>query len=86
MPYYYPPWLGLALTALVPLGYPAAKVAWVSLDFELLLVTGYLLRNAVAGAPRWFPMVVVPAFAFSIFSALAGQTAPLVLSLIAASS
>ena len=42
MPYYYPPWLGLAFTALVPLGYPAAKVAWISLDFELLLITGHL--------------------------------------------
>ena len=36
------------------------------------------------GIPRRVPMVVVPAFAFSIFSALMGQTAPLVLFLIAA--
>jgi len=86
MPFYYPPWLGLAFTALVPLGHHSAKVVWVALDFELLLVSGYLLRDAAPGAPWWVSVIGVPAFVFSVFSALLGQTSPLVLFLIVASS
>jgi hypothetical protein len=85
MPYYYPPWLGLAVTALVPLGYPAAKIAWVARDFELLLVTGFLLRKSAPGLAGWGPVLCVTAFVFFLFSTLMGQTVPLVLFLINAS-
>jgi hypothetical protein len=78
------PWLGLASTALVPLGDPAARIAWRSLDFERFLLTGSLLRNARAGMPRWNPMIAVAAHLISVFAALMGQMAPLIRCLVTA--
>jgi hypothetical protein len=85
MPYYYPPWFALALGPLVPLGYPLARIGWVALDLELLLISGFLLQRTAPGVPAWVPIVGVPAFAFSVFATLMGQTSPLLLFLIVAS-
>jgi hypothetical protein len=79
LPYYYPPWLGLACTVLVPLGYPTAKAAWFVLNFELLLLSGYHLGHLLKGVPRWIALVAVPCFSFALFSVLIGQTTPLLL-------
>ncbi len=60
LPYYYPPWFAAGCALLVPLGYDGAKVAWFALNLELLLLAGYLLRDAVPGVPRSVPPVAVP--------------------------
>ncbi len=74
LPYYYPPWFAAACALLLPLGYQGAKIAWFFLNLELLLVAGYLLRNAVPGVPRSVPLVAVPIFIFSVISLFVGQT------------
>jgi hypothetical protein len=79
LPYYYPPWLGIACTILLPLGYPTAKSAWLVLNFELLLLSGFHLGRSLKGVPRWIAPVAVPSFSFALFSVLIGQTAPLLL-------
>ena len=85
LPYYNPPSLLAPLCVLlVPLGYPTAKIAWLVLNVELLLLTAYLLRRALKAIPQWIPMIVVPFFAFSLFSALTGQVTSLILFLIVA--
>jgi hypothetical protein len=82
MPYYYPPWLGLACMAFLPLGYPTAKVAWLVLNVEALLLSGYHLGRLLQGVPRWIALVSVPCFAFALVSVLIGQIAPLMFLLI----
>jgi hypothetical protein len=85
LPYFYPPSLLAPLCVLfVPLGYPTAKIAWLVINVELFLLTGYLLRRAVTGVPQWIPMLVVPFFALSIFSVLVGQITSLIFFLVAA--
>jgi hypothetical protein len=83
LPYFYPPWFALACVPLLPLGYPAAKVVFFFLNIELALLTGYLLRDTVRGAPRWLSVAFVSLFIFTIVSALLGQTALVILFLIA---
>jgi hypothetical protein len=82
LPYFYPPWFALAFIPLLPLGYPAAKVVFFFLNIELALLSGHLLRGTVRGAPRWFPVAFVALFAFTIVSALLGQTALVILFLV----
>jgi hypothetical protein len=84
LPYFYPPWFALACAALLPLGYPAAKVVFFFLNVELALLAGYLLRPTGRGVPHWLPVAFVSLFCFTIVSALLGQTALLILFLIAA--
>src|SRR4051812_1042860 len=43
LPYYYPPWLGLACVPLLPLGYPTARLVWFVFLGDLLLAAGFLL-------------------------------------------
>jgi Glycosyltransferase family 87 len=85
LPYYYPPWLAFVCVLLVPLGYEAAKVAWFFLNVELALLSGYLLRDAGTGVPRWIPVVLVPVFALTVVGVLLGQTSLLILFLMALS-
>jgi hypothetical protein len=84
MPYYYPPWFGALFVAVLPLGFATAKAAWAVVNAELLILTGYLLREATPVVPRYLPMVVVPLFALSVVSVILGQTSPLILFLIVA--
>ncbi len=79
LPYYYPPWFAAGCALLVPLGYDGAKAAWFFLNLELLLLSGYLLRDAVPGVPRSVPPVLVPVFALSIVALFVGQTSILML-------
>jgi hypothetical protein len=74
LPYYYPPWFAAFCALLIPLGYQGAKIAWFSLNLELLFVSGYLLRDAVPGLPRSVPVVAVPLFILSVISLFVGQT------------
>jgi hypothetical protein len=84
LPFYYPPWFAMLCAPLVALRYEAAKIAWLVVNAELVLLTGYLLRNAVPGVPRTIPLAVVPLFAFSLGAVIVGQTSPLVFFLIVA--
>ena len=79
MPYFYPPWFAFLVVPLLPLGYVTAKTAWLVLDAEALVLTGYLLRNAVKGVPRSVAIVLIPLFACSLIAVLYAQVAPLVL-------
>src|SRR5262249_5594112 len=83
LPYYYPPWFGLACTPLVPLGYEAAKTAWFFINLEVLLLAGWLLTGAVPGLPRSVPLVAVPLFFPSFQSLILGRTSLLILFLAA---
>ncbi|MFN2375465.1 MAG: glycosyltransferase family 87 protein [Candidatus Binatia bacterium] len=83
LPYYYPPWLALAVVPLLPLGYCLAKFAWLVLGAEMLLAAGWLLKDTVRGIPGPLALTVVALFGFSIRSVAMGQVAPLVLLLIA---
>jgi hypothetical protein len=83
LPYYYPPWFAAGCALLVPLGYDGAKAAWFALNLELLLLTGYLLRDAVPGVPRSVPPVAVPLFGLSVVALFVGQTSILMLFLVA---
>jgi hypothetical protein len=69
----------------LPLGYPTAKIAWLVVNAELLLLSGYHLGRLLAGVPRWIALAAVPCFSFSLLSLLFGQISPLMLFLIVAS-
>jgi len=75
LPYYYPPWFAAFCALLLPLGFQGAKIAWFFLTLELLLLSGYLLRDAVPGLPRSIPLATVPVFVFSLIALFVGQTA-----------
>jgi hypothetical protein len=80
LPYYYPPSLLMPVTvALLPLGYPTARIAWLVLNVEWLLLSALLLRGAGTGVAPWIPAVAVLLFAPAVFAVLVGQLTPLVL-------
>jgi hypothetical protein len=83
LPYYYPPWFAAGCALLVPLGYQGAKIAWLAVNLEMLLLAGYLLRDAVPGLPRSVPPVMVPLFALCVIALFVGQTSILMLFLVA---
>jgi Glycosyltransferase family 87 len=83
LPYYYPPWFAAGCALLLPLGYQGAKIAWFLVNLELLLVTAYLLRDAVPGLPRSIPLATVPIFTFSVIALFVGQTLIMILFLVA---
>jgi hypothetical protein len=84
LPYYYPPWFGMLLVPLLPLGFTGAKIAWLVINLELLFLASVLLRDTAASLPRSIPIVLVLAFAFPVLAVMLGQTPPLILCLIAA--
>lgn len=84
LPYYYPPWLGLAFLPFLALGYGLAKLAWLVLGAEMIALSAILLRRSVAGVPPALVAVVAVFFAFSLKAVAMGQVAPLVLLLLAA--
>ncbi len=79
MPYYYPPWLGLACIGLLALGFESANVLWVVLQFEAAAVAGYLLQRSIPGRSLGIAVVFVPCFALTIQAARMGQIAPSIL-------
>src|SRR5262249_2236509 len=83
LPYDYPPWFAAGCALPVPLGYEGSKAAWFALNLELLLLAGYLLRDAVPGLPRSVPPVAVPIFGLSVVALFVGQTSLAVLFLVA---
>jgi hypothetical protein len=82
LPYYYPPWFGLGIVPLLPLGYTEAKLVWFFLNIEWTFASGHLLGLLLPGLPRWLPMLLVPIFAFSLISLVLAQTVLLTLFLI----
>jgi len=82
LPYYYPPWLALALTPLVPLGFATAKCAWFAMLVESVVLAAWLLRRA-GPQPT---MLVGLCLGFGVWPVTLsiGQTAPLVVLLVAA--
>ena len=84
LPYYYPPWLALALSPLVPLGYAGAKLVWLALLIECVIATAYLLRNSVPGMNPLATMIVCLGFGVWWVTLPIGQTAPLVVLLLVA--
>jgi hypothetical protein len=81
LPYYYPPWFGLAWVAFLPLGFPGAKLAWLFLNVEMALGAGYLLGRGLTRW-RWLPAVLAFVFFFSLACMALGQTALLVFFLV----
>jgi hypothetical protein len=84
LPFYYPPWFALPCAALTPLGFPAAKAAWLALNAVLLIAAARLLRGCFPGVPRRVAAVAIVVFIFSWASAMIGQTTPLVFVTVAA--
>lgn len=82
LPYFYPPWFALACASLLPFGYPVGKLIFFFLNVALAFVCGHLLSERVKEAPAWLPLVLVPAFVFSIICVLLAQTSLIVLFLI----
>lgn len=83
LPNYHPPsLLGLVCVALVPLGFSTARMTWLVVNAELLVVAGYMLRTLVPSVSGRVPMVLVPVFCLSVLSVLVGQVAALILFLI----
>jgi hypothetical protein len=82
LPFYYPPWFGAAFVPFLPLGYRAAKVAWLVVNFECLLIAGLLLKDTVRAELRLIPAFLVPAFILSVRAAAMGQVSPLILVLV----
>jgi hypothetical protein len=64
--------------ALVPLGYHGARIAWFVIGADLILLSGYLMRNLIPGVPRTIPLFGVPVFVYSIVAVVLGQTSPLI--------
>ena len=85
MPFYYPPWFAMICTPFIPLGYGAAKIAWLALNLGLLLTSAYLLMDSFAGVARSVVLASAPFFAMSLYCLQLGQTSILILFLIAAS-
>jgi hypothetical protein len=83
LPYYYPPWFAAGCAMLIPLGYEGARVAWLAVNLELLLLSGYLLRDVVPGLPKSVPPLAVPLFGLSVVALFVGQTTILLLFLVA---
>jgi hypothetical protein len=74
LPYYYPPWFAAFCALLIPLGYQGAKIAWFALNLELLLLSGYFMKDVVPRLPRSIPLITVPVFILSVISLFVGQT------------
>ncbi len=81
LPYYYPPWLALAFSVLLPLGWPAARVAWLLVGIASLVGSGVLLarRAPACGAARADAWALTLGLAFSWKAVVMGQVAPMLL-------
>ena len=83
LPYYYPPWIGLACVPLLPLGYSLAKITWLVINAELLILAAFILKGRLPSLPRMVPILVVLVFHQSFVAVAMGQLSPLMLFLIA---
>lgn len=83
LPYFYPPWFGMLFVAFLPFGYGLARLLWLVVNVELVVFSGYLLRNTLGANSRAIPIAIISVFALSVSSLLIGQTPPLVFFLIA---
>ena len=81
IPYYYPPWLALACVPLTALSFPVAKVVWVYLSYQALIVAGQGLRK-IPGLPSPMTIVLGLLAVPACLAAHMGQTSALVLLLL----
>ena len=80
LPNYYPPSLLGALTLLlVPLGFATARITWLVVNAELLVLSAYLVRSLLPRVSGRVVMVLIPAFCLSVMSVLVGQVTALIL-------
>jgi hypothetical protein len=79
LPYYYPPWLGLAFVPLLPLGYGIAKPVWCFLNLELAVAAGFLLGCPRSGPSRGAAVVLTLTFFPTLVCLLSAQTSVLIL-------
>ena len=78
LPYYYPPWLGLALAPLMPFGFARAKLLWLAILIEAVVASAYLLRKRIPDLHPALGMCVALAFGVWWTTLPIGQIAPLV--------
>jgi hypothetical protein len=83
MPFYYPPWVAIACIPLLPLGYPLAKITWLVLGVETLVLAAVLVRRSVPELPAKVPIALTLGFLPSLIAVGLGQLSPLVLLFIA---
>jgi hypothetical protein len=81
IPYYYPPWLALACVPLTALSFPVAKVVWVYLSYQALVLAGQGLRE-LPGLPSRTTIVLGLLAVPACLAAHMGQTSALVLLLL----
>jgi hypothetical protein len=81
IPYYYPPWLALACVPLTALSFPVAKVVWVYLSYQALVLAGQGLRE-LPGLPSQTTIVLGLLAVPACLAAHMGQTSALVLLLL----
>jgi hypothetical protein len=84
LPYYYPPWLALALVPLLPLGFATAKLTWLAILLESIFAAAYLLRRSVPGMHSAAVMAICLCFGVWWTTVPIGQVAPLVVLLLVA--
>jgi glycosyl transferase family 87 len=77
LPYYYPPWLALALSPLVVCGFAGAKLAWLAILVEAVVASAYLLRRRIADLHPAWAMALALAFGVWWTTLPIGQVAPL---------
>jgi hypothetical protein len=81
IPYYYPPWLALACVPLAALSFPVAKVSWVYLSYQGLVLAGRWLRE-IPGRPSRMTIVLGLLAVPACIAVHMGQTSVLVLLLL----
>jgi hypothetical protein len=79
MPYYYPPWFGIACIPFTSLPYAYAQSVWVVCMFSAALISGVLLRRLTQPHGEPMLLLLVPCFALTVQAARMGQIAPLLL-------
>jgi hypothetical protein len=77
--YYYPPWMGLLCMTLAPLEYETGRAAWLVVNFEFLLVAGWLLRPAARNLSGATLALLAALFVFCQYGLWYAQSSPLVL-------
>jgi hypothetical protein len=76
LPFNYPPWVEVFALPLLPLGYVAAKSAWVGLSFVALIVAGRVLSSIEKDPPAWAGSALAALFVPATIAACQGQTSP----------
>ncbi len=82
LPFYHAPWVALLLVPLLPLGLGLAKLTWIVVAAESLILSGWLLGTLVRGLPLLLTVAVVALSGYSIKVVALGQHVPMMLLLV----